>query len=274
MPLFTIDRQLCNGDGLCVRACPASLVRQAEPGALPEPLAGRDAHCIRCGHCVAACPTGAFVHSLLPPEAFEPIRKAALPGFEAVAHLLKARRSCRNYAPAPLSREELASLLAVVKHAPTGHNARDVKFVVVDGPERMAEVLDEVVEWMREEVAARTFLASTLHLAGAVRAVGKGRDVVFRGAPHVAVAYAPSGGITPALDAAIAVSWLEIAAAAKGLGACWCGYLIFALAGRPSLAKLLGIPEDHQGHAALLLGRRSQRPVRVPPREDLVVRFF
>lgn len=274
MPLFTINQERCKADGLCVRACPASLVRQAGPGTFPEPLPDREGHCIRCGHCVAACPTGAFIHSLFPPDAFEPLRWAALPGFEAVTHLMKARRSCRNYMPSPLSREELAALFAAVRYAPTGHNTRSVKFLVVEGPERMAEVRLGVVEWMREEVSARTPFAATLHLAGAIRAVGKGKDVVFRGAPHVAVAYAPKDGLTPVLDAAIATSWLEIAAAAKGLGACWCGYLIFALAANRRVADMLGIPEDHQGFAAMLLGRPSQRPVSIPPREGLVVRFF
>ncbi len=274
MPLFTIDQDRCAGDGLCVRACPASLVRQDTPGGFPVPLPGRAAHCIRCGHCVAACPTGAFRHALLPPEAFEPIRRANLPSFAAVTHLLQSRRSCRNYAPAPLDREELTGLFTAVAHAPTGHNARPVKFVVVEGQERMAEVLNGVVEWMRAEVAAETTMAATLHLAGAIRAVGKGRDVVLRGAPHVVVAYAPREGILPVLDAAIATSWLEIAAHAKGLGACWCGYLVFALAVHPPLSSLLGIPEDHQGYAALLLGRPSQRPVSIPPGEELAVRYL
>ena len=280
MPLFTIDPKRCKADGLCVRACPASLVRQAGPGDLPAPLPGREAHCIRCGHCVAACPTGAFTHALLPPQTFMPIRRATLPAFDAVTHLLQSRRSCRTYKsgksgkPAPLPRDELARLFNIVRYAPTGHNTREVRFVVVDGPQRMAEVRDGVVDWMRAEVAAQTPLAATLNLAGAIRAVEKGKDVVFRGAPHVAVAYAPRHGVTPELDAAIAAAWLEIAAHAQGLGACWCGYLIFALAAHPPLATLLGIPEDHQGYAAMLLGRMAQRPVSIPPREELAVRFI
>ncbi|MBF0483012.1 MAG: 4Fe-4S dicluster domain-containing protein [Desulfovibrionaceae bacterium] len=52
MPLFTIDRASCRRDGLCVAVCPASLVRLGEDG-YPEPLAGKERHCIRCGHCVA-----------------------------------------------------------------------------------------------------------------------------------------------------------------------------------------------------------------------------
>lgn len=273
MTLFTVTDR-CKGCGLCAKACPASLVRQPEAGQPPVPLAGREAHCIRCGHCVAACPTGAFIHSLLPPQSFEPIRRKALPRFASVCHLLMARRSCRTYDPSPLSREELLSVIEAVRHAPTGHNARQVGYVVVDGPKRMDVARRAVLDWIDQEVASGSARAAELHLAGAARAAAKGKDVIFRGAPHVVVVHAPDSGITPALDAAIAGAWLEIAAAAAGLGACWCGYLIFALAAHPPVGELFGIPAGHRGYAALLMGRPASRPMSIPPRDMPDVRFF
>ncbi|WP_300157795.1 nitroreductase family protein [Solidesulfovibrio sp.] len=273
MPLFTIS-EACTGCGLCAAACPASLVRQAREGDRPEPLAGREAHCIRCGHCVVACPTGAFVNELLPAGDFEPIDRKRLPDFAGLRHLLMSRRSCRNYDPAPLAREEILKLIEAVRHAPTGHNARDVGYVVVDGPARMDVARRGVLDWIGLEVAAKSDRAGDLHLAGAARAAAKGKDVIFRGAPHVVVAHAPDAGITPALDAAIAGAWLEIAAAAAGYGACWCGYLIFALDAHPPLGRMLGIPEGRKGHAALLLGRRAARPLAIPPRDMPPVKFF
>lgn len=273
MPLFTVS-DACTGCGLCVAACPASLVRQPEPGARPEPLAGREAHCILCGHCAIACPTGAFVHNLLPTKDFEPIDRKRLPDFDAVRHLLMSRRSCRTFDPKPIPREELLRLVEAVRHAPTGHNARQVGHVIVDGPVRMDVARQGVLDWMEMEVAAKSARAADLHLAGAARAAAKGKDVIFRGAPHVAVVHAPNTGITPALDAAIAGAWLEIVAAAAGYGACWCGYLIFALDAHPPLGTMLGIPEGHKGYAALLLGRRAARPLAIPPRDMPPVTFF
>ncbi|WP_428569888.1 MAG: nitroreductase family protein [Solidesulfovibrio sp. DCME] len=273
MALFTIT-EACTGCGLCVAACPASLVRQAAPGETPTALEGREAHCIRCGHCAIACPTGAFVHELLPAEEFAPIRRKDLPDFAAVRHLLDSRRSCRTFDPAPVPRQELLSLIDAVRHAPTGHNTRDVGYVVVDGPARMDVARQGVLDWIAGEVGAKTERARELHLAGAARAAGKGKDVIFRGAPHVVVAHAPDGGITPALDAAIACAWLEIAAAAAGYGACWCGYLIFALDAHRPLGEMLGIPQGRKGYAALLLGRRAARPLAIPPRDMPPVTFF
>jgi len=273
MRLFTLGER-CSGCGLCARACPASLVRQSAPGERPEPLAGREAHCIRCGHCAAVCPTGAFEHAFLPSGDFEPIRRKDLPSPASLRHLFMARRSCRTYDPAPLPREALLDLIESVRHAPTGHNTRQIGYVVVDGPERMAVARQGVLDWIAKEVAADSPRAAELHLAGAARAAERGKDVIFRGAPHVVVVHAPAQGITPVLDAAIAASWLEIAAAAGGYGACWCGYLIFALAAHPPIGPLLGIPAGHLGHAALLLGRPASRPGSIPPRPMPEVRFF
>jgi len=273
MELFSVT-DACTGCGLCVAACPASLVRQAKPGDAPHALPGREAHCIRCGHCAIACPKRAFVHALLPAEAFEPIRRKDLPTPAALRHLLMARRSCRTYAPETLFRQAILGLIESVRHAPTGHNMREVGWVVVDGPERMDAARTLVLDWIAAEVAADTPKAAELHLAGAARAVARGKDVIFRGAPHVVVAYAPTVGISPEVDAVIAASWLEIAAAAAGYAACWCGYLMFALAAHPPVGQALGIPAGNQGYAALLLGKPATRVKWIPPRDMPEVTFF
>jgi len=273
MELFTVTEN-CTGCGLCAAACPASLVRQRTPGDAPQALAGREAHCIRCGHCVVACPTKAFVHALLPPEQFEPILRKELPSPASLRHLLMARRSCRAYDPAAVPREEIMGLIEAVRHAPTGHNMRQVGYVVVDGPARMDAARQLVLDWIALETEAQSQKAAELHLAGAARAAAKGKDVIFRGAPHVVVAHAPAVGISPEVDAVIAASWLEIAAAASGYGACWCGYLMFALAAHPPVGEALGIPHGHRGYAALLLGRPAARVGQIPPRDMPAVHFY
>lgn len=273
MELFSVTEN-CTGCGLCVAACPASLVRQRKPGGPPQALAGREAHCIRCGHCVIACPTKAFDHALLPREDFTPIRRKDFPSPASLRHLLMARRSCRTYDPTPVPREDIVGLIEAVRHAPTGHNMRQVGYVVVDGPARMDAARQLVLDWIALEVAADSLRAAELHLAGAARAAAKGKDVIFRGAPHVVVAHAPAQGISPEVDAIIAASWLEIAAAAAGYGACWCGYLMFALAAHPPVGTALGVPAGHTGYAALLLGRPASRVGQIPPRDMPPVHFY
>ena len=72
MSLITIDPDKCNHDGLCVQACPVGIIRQ-EGGGLPTEIEGAAEACIRCGHCVAVCPTAALGNALMPVEDFTPV---------------------------------------------------------------------------------------------------------------------------------------------------------------------------------------------------------
>lgn len=273
-PLFTIDPDLCRRDGLCAAACPASLVRQDAPDTLPYPLPGKAEHCIRCGHCVAICPAGALRHSLLPFEDFPLIDRKRVMDPAELAVFLRTRRSIRTFKPCTVSRETFGAVLGAVRFAPTGHNRQEVRWTVLDGRQAMAGFLSHVNEWMRSEVKAKTDFARNMKLAGAVRAVDKGKDVVTRGAPHAVFAHVPDDGVTPSTDAVIAATWFEIVAHAHGLGTCFAGYLMFALSHRPELMRHLGIPEGRVVPAALLVGNPKYRYRRMVPRDEPQVAFL
>lgn len=330
MSLLFIRPEVCVGCGLCVKVCPVGILRQSESGpsslacgkdrpgagASPRPVvptvaAGRERHCILCGHCQAVCPVAALVHPGLadhdpglPETTDDPGGAGAGEGLasgspagvcaaSAFMELVARRRSCRHFKEAPLSRERLAGLCAAARFAPSGHNQRQVEWAVVESRRGMDAVLGLLAEWMDAEVRADTNLARGLNLAGALRAVGKGRDVVLRGAPHLVVAHAPRAGLTPREDALIACAHLDLAAQALGLGSCWCGYAMFALAAAAlpepeaafaggwsspreaglRLAGLLGIAGDRQGFGALLIGRKAHGFARPAPRRPFPLRF-
>ena len=56
----------------------------------------------------------------------------------------------------------------------------------------------------------------------------EGDDRLLRGAPHVAIAVTPAEYGWPE-DGAIALTYLELAAHAMGIGCCWGGYLTTAI---------------------------------------------
>lgn len=270
MTLFTVDENLCARDGLCAEDCPAGCI-VLDGNGLPAPHEKKAAYCIECGHCMAVCPTGALRLDRFDSPA-EPMQARISP--EQAAQFLKGRRSVRRFLNRPLTRDELAALIDLTEYAPSGHNARPVRWSVAATPEAVRSVAEATVAWMRTEVEAESETAAKLHLAGLVRAWDKGTDIICRNAPALAVPYAPLSGVTPAADGVIAAAYLELAAHGAGLGACWCGYVYLAALEDEALRKVLAIPDGHQACGALMLGRPAYRYRAVPPRSGADVTWL
>lgn len=272
MPLFTIDPDKCNRDGLCAAECPAGCI-VFEPDQLPVVHKKKFAYCIGCGHCMAVCPKGAiqlerFGENVLPKK------REFKVSFDQAAQFLKGRRSVRAFRNEPLGHDMLENLLNITQYAPSGHNARPVRWAVAATPEKVREVAEATVAWMRAEVEAESQVATALHLAGIVRAWDNGSDLVCRHAPALAIAHTSKRGITPAEDGVIAVTYLELAATGAGLGACWCGYVHMAATHDESLRRSLGIPTGNLVRGALMLGKPVRRFGSIPPRPGAEVNWL
>lgn len=272
MALFTVDEKLCARDGLCAEECPLGCITLDGNG-LPAPHEKKAAYCIKCGHCMAVCPTGALRLECFEDPA-EPMDAGARVSPRQAAQFLKGRRSVRTYRDEPLTRDELTGLLDLTEYAPSGHNARPVRWSVAATPDAVHAVASVVAEWMRGEVEAESEAAARLHLAGIVRIWDQGTDLICRHAPALAVPYAPLDGITPATDGVIAATYLELAAHGAGLGACWCGYVHIASLEDEAVRKSLAIPDGHRACGALLLGRPAHRYRAVPPRSGAHVQWL
>jgi nitroreductase/NAD-dependent dihydropyrimidine dehydrogenase PreA subunit len=268
-----LNVELCNRDGLCAAVCPLGLLHMEGEGGLPLVREGMGAHCIGCGHCEAVCPTGALRLAEMAADPWPEIDRAALPSAEAVDLLMRSRRSVRAFRETPLERAELAGLLEVTRWAPTGHNAQAVEWCVAPDRAAVERVAGAVVEWMAWACEERRDLARTLFLPGTVRAWRRGKDIVTRFAPNLAVCHVPDAGVTPEADGIVAASWLELAAHARGLGACWCGYVMLARE-HPAVRAALAIPEGRVMAAAMMLGRPRVRYRRIPPRKPLSVAWL
>ncbi|WP_419786951.1 nitroreductase family protein [Pseudodesulfovibrio sp.] len=270
MSLFTIDGERCVHDGLCAADCPVGCIDISGDGmpVLNEKKAG---YCLDCGHCMAICPTGAFQLGRFDAPAV-PLGEIGEPvTARQVERFLKSRRSVRAFRAEPVDRDLLARLLDLTEYAPSGHNARPVRWSVARGAEKVQSVAVATAEWMREAVESGSEIANRLHLAGVVRRWNEGVDLICRNAPALAVVVAPERGITPAADAVIAASWLELAAHGAGLGACWAGYVYLAATYSPAVREVLGIGSGFQTHGALLLGYPARKWSAVPPRPSAEV---
>lgn len=263
---IVIDAEKCVACGLCAKDCPLGVivVDKEEGSAKPHPR--RANRCFNCGHCMSICPTGAVMLTAFDGREAVRFDKKKAVGLEQAEYFMQSRRSVRAFKPEALDESVLARLVDVTGYAPSGHNERKVCWSIAATPEAVQEVVRLTTEWMQIKVDEKHPLVQKLHLRGVVRACRSGADLICRNAPALAFSYAPEEGATPAEDAVIAASYLELAAHAAGIGACWAGYVIHAVNGYAPLAEYLGIPEGHVVHGALMLGYPQHKYAAIPPR--------
>jgi len=90
---------------------------------------------------------------------------------------------------------------------------------------------------------------------------------VLRGAPQLIIAH---GQALPPTQTAcvIALTYLELAAFAQGLGACWAGYFNAAATFYPPMQQALALPEGHQSFGAMMVGYPKFQYHRLPLRNE------
>jgi nitroreductase/NAD-dependent dihydropyrimidine dehydrogenase PreA subunit len=270
MPLFTADPARCKGDGICVDECPTRIIELTPGDGTPRVPVEAEEFCRNCGHCVAVCPHGAASITGMAPEQLPPVRSEWLPGREQIAHILRARRSIRTYAPQPVEREALAGLIDVARFAPSASNRQPVRWIVIYEAAEVRRLAGLTVDWMRAGLPAQPPAAQR----NALRFIAgwdSGLDMVCRGAPHLAIACAPASHPWAVTDCAIALTYLELAAPSFGLGACWGGILTNAARQWPPLQDALALPEGHVVCGAMMIGFPRYRYYRLPLRNEAQV---
>jgi len=226
MDLFTVGKAKCNLCGLCAEDCPGFVIAMNGREGFPAIAEGGQERCIKCGHCVAVCPTGAFAHSIMSPGDCVRIDKRLLPSAEAVEHFLKSRRSIRAFKQEAVDRGTLEKMLDIARYAPSGHNIQPVGWIVVSGRDKLKGMGDLVAEWMHAAVKEKPELDAMMKLGMVADSWSLGVDIITRGAPHIAVAHAPRlYGPIGQEASIIALTHLELAAYSLGAGAMLGGVL-------------------------------------------------
>ncbi len=257
MSLFTVDPARCLRDGLCVAECPRFLVAMRDERSCPEPVEGADDLCLACGHCAAVCPVGALTLGTMDPAGWPQVRSEVLPNMEQVEHFLRTRRSTRTFTGEPVPREVLARLLDMARYAPSASNSQPVEWLVIYTPSIARRLAQMAGEWMLQQGVpgySRSY----------VTAIAQGHDAICRGAPHLILAHTPEGR---EMNGVIALTTLELAAYALGLGACWSGLFHSALNGSAPLREAVGLPTGRVCSGVMLLGYPRYVYRRVPPRQ-------
>ncbi len=259
MSQIIVDKDLCKRDGVCVAVCPARFLTLDE-NRFPAEVA--DGHCILCGHCVAVCAHGALQHTGLPQEALMPACNE-LPDPAFLDGFLNSRRSVREFKSKPLDRETLEALLDVARRAPTASNSQKLHWIVINGKENVRALSAEIIDYLRTTGKALQMVAEW----------EQGIDRVLRGAPTVVVACAPVDYDWGKQDCSIALTFMELAAEARGVGVCWAGYLTRAASAHASVRQALALPEGFTVCGGLMLGQGKFTYRWIPPRKPLSVQW-
>ncbi|MBM3157041.1 MAG: 4Fe-4S dicluster domain-containing protein [Chloroflexi bacterium] len=268
MTIFKVDNEKCNRCGICVLECPPRIIEIKESGALPSTIQGQEERCIACGHCVAVCPLDAISLDIMSPWDCAQMQNELLPSAGQVELLLKSRRSIRAYKPERVPHDSLLKLIDIARYAPSGHNSQPLHWLIVEDPRETRRLAALVVEWMNVLIKKSPRVNELFHFDLFVSAWERGEDRVLRGAPNVIVAHAPKDTPMAQENAAIALTYLELAAYSMGLGACWAGYLLAAATSFPAMMNELALPGGHRCFGAMMVGYPKHKFRRIPLRNE------
>jgi nitroreductase len=140
---------------------------------------------------------------------------------------LRARRSIRSFEDKQVPREAMDRLLEAARQAPSANNLMPWRFVVVTDPQ------------VRAKIAANATY---------------GKFLARTPVAVVAIGHEAASPKWYAVDTAIALEHIALAAVVEGLGSCWIGSF-----DEKNVMELLAVPEGQRVVAILALGYPKER---------------
>lgn len=275
--LHIVDRETCNGDGICAEVCPENAIEMVNGKAAT--VEERADECILCGQCIAVCPTEALAMPDLDADDFS--RLASRPfGYDEFFDFLRSRRSVRTFKDRPVEREVIDKILAAASTAPMGIPPHTTEVVVIDDPEERSFLLAELVKhydsmirafsnpigraMVRLSAGAETYGMIKNHVIDVAREANElyrrdGTDRYIYGAPALMIFHANRWGISYQENAHLVCHHAMLAAVSLGLGTTIIGMIAPVVDRVKSLRTRYGIPDDHRVLTSLIMGYPKYR---------------
>ena len=177
-----------------------------------------------------------------------------------VLEAIKSRRAIRSYEDKAVPESAIQTILEAATYAPSAINVQPWKFTIVTNKDEMKQISD----------VAKPALIRMLPDVGDEGLVGLKKQLsnpnynIFYNAP---VLIFVSGAKSPYVvyDCSMAAQNMMLIAYTLGIGSCWIGTAVPA-ANYPKIKPTLGIPEDHDVHAAVIFGYPKGGFPKAPPK--------
>lgn len=288
----TIDQEKCIKCNRCVQDCPMGIPEVDAQGHYYSNEENAEV-CIYCGHCVAVCPTQAIrlnaitkqenleemadygiVPFDLAPEECVPTEIHKKPSLEAMEALIRSRRMTRSFQDELVDRAMVEHMIKdVLVYAPSGHNTRGYKAVVVEGREKIEKLTALSLEYFQQlidEGGLHSFDVKVFKRM--IEAWKEGKDRVFRTAKQAVVVYCKTSQVPSDPAVKVMLTYFEMLANAAGIGTVWAGYFMVA-ANYPPIKELLGVAEDETIYGSMMFGYPEFMYDVIPKRPDIEVKF-
>jgi nitroreductase len=184
---------------------------------------------------------------------------------EAIYH----RRAVRDYAPQPIEKAVIRSLLDAAVHAPTAMKEEPWSFVVIQDKNLLDRLSDSTKARLQEE-AQRSYSPRAEHL---LELLNKPDFHVFYNAGSLIVICSKFQGPFVVADCWLAAQNLMLAACAKGLATCVIGLTVSTL-NSPEWQAELKIPAGTTAVAPIILGVPAGETPPVPRKQPDVVAWI
>jgi nitroreductase/NAD-dependent dihydropyrimidine dehydrogenase PreA subunit len=273
MAFLTIDETKCKQDGICAAECPRRIITQEDDASFPQVAEADEAYCMVCGHCVAVCPHGALSVTGVNIEDCPEIERDLVLSWDQTGQFLRSRRSIRLFKDKAVDRKTLAQLIEMARYAPTGGNAQNLQWTVIEGRDKLEPLSQETINWMKRIIEAQPDSTAADYFRPVVAAWSTGYDGILRTAQTLIVPSAPKENANGLVDLSIALAYLELAAPPLGVGTCWAGLLRGAMLATPKLVESMGLPEGHTWFYPMMIGYPKFKYYRLPERKAPVIHW-
>lgn len=187
--------------------------------------------------------------------------------------LLKKRRAIRDFKEKEVPLDVIMDILQESCLAPSARNGQPWRFIVINNREMLKTLSDEckrniLYDYLEKR---KSFPSGHVEIIANEKFVKMFKDKeynIFYNAPCLIYVVGPEKIISLDVDCALAVSYIMLCAAHRGLGTCWVNFGTFIR--NPKIKKEIGLPDDHWIVAPVVIGYPKRIPF-APLRDPLPI---